>query len=132
MLNLERNSLLKISGICGILTPLVAFGCILLSIAYAPSFSWTDNALSDLGVMPNPTAILFNVGLITGGILAIAFAVGLFSFFKGTSAGRAGALLFLIDCLALTAIGVFSENSKPMHLYASVAFFGLFHSRCSS
>ena len=126
ILNLEIHSRLKISGICGILTPIVAFSCILSSIAYAPDFSWADNALSDLGVMPNPTAILFNLGLVISGILAIAFAVGFFSLFKGKSVGRAGALLFLMDCLALTAIGVFPETSKPMHLYASVAFFALF------
>jgi hypothetical membrane protein len=123
---LERHSQLRITGICGILTPIVAFSCILLSITYAPGFSWTDNALSDLGIMPDPTGILFNLGLITSGILAIAFTVGLFSLFHGKSAGQAGALLFLIDCLALIAIGVFPESSKPMHLYASVSFFALF------
>ncbi len=125
MSNLERQ-LRKLSGTCGILAPIVVFACILLSITCAPSFSWTDNALSDLGVMPNPTAILFNSGLIISGILAIVFAFGLFSVFKGKSVGRAGALLFLIDCLALTAIGVFPESTGPMHLYVSVAFFALF------
>ena len=104
----------------------MAFGCILLSITFAPNFSWTDSALSDLGVMPNPTAILFNSGLIISGILAMVFASGLFSILKGKSTGRAGTLLFLLDCLALTAIGVFPENTRPMHFYASVAFFALF------
>jgi hypothetical membrane protein len=117
---------LKISGICGILAPTVAFGCILLSITFAPNFSWTDSALSDLGVMPNPTAILFNSGLIISGILAMVFASGLFLVLKGKSTGRAGTLLFLLDCLALTAIGVFPENTGSMHFYASVAFFALF------
>lgn len=104
----------------------MAFSCILLSITFAPDFSWTDNALSDLGVMPNPTAILFNSGLIISGILGIAFALGLFSVLKGKSVGRAGTLLFLIDCLALAAIGAFSENTGHMHFYVSVAFFALF------
>ena len=126
MLNSKRQRGLKISGICGILSPTVAFGCILLSITFAPDFSWTDNALSDLGVMPNPTAILFNSGLIISGILAMVFASGLFSVLKGKSTGRAGTILFLLDCLALTAIGVFPENTRPMHFYASVAFFALF------
>jgi hypothetical membrane protein len=125
-LNLEKQYRLKISGICGILAPIVAFGCIILAITFAPHFSWTDNALSDLGVMPNPTAILFNSGLIISGILAIVFAFGLFSVFKRKSVGGVGALLFLIDCLALTAIGVFPESTGPAHLYASVAFFALF------
>ena len=125
-MNLEKQHRLKISEICGILAPLVAFGSILLAITFAPDFSWTDNALSDLGVMPNPTAILFNSGLIISGLLAIVFASGLFTALKGKSTGRAGTILFLLDCLALTAIGVFPENTGPMHLYASVAFFALF------
>ena len=125
MSNLERQ-LRKVSGICGILAPIVAFACILLSILFASSFSWTDNALSDLGIMPDPTAILFNSGLIVGGLLAIVFAVGLFFFIKDKSVGRVGALLFIIDCLALTGIGVFPENTGSMHLYVSVAFFALF------
>ncbi|MEM4733673.1 MAG: hypothetical protein QXD70_04005, partial [Candidatus Bathyarchaeia archaeon] len=53
---------LKISGICGLLTPLMAFSCIFLAIYFAPEFSWTHNALSDLGVMPGVTAALFNYG----------------------------------------------------------------------
>lgn len=117
---------MKISGICGILSPIVAFGCILLSIAYAPDFSWMNSALSDLGIMPNPAAILFNSGLVVGGILAIVFASRLFSFLKGKVTGQVGIFLFLLDCLALIAIGIFSENFKPMHIYASVAFFALF------
>jgi hypothetical membrane protein len=119
-------SWLKISGTCGIITPSVAFSCILLAIAYAPHFSWTHNALSDLGVMPNPTSVLFNLGLIVSGILAIVFAFGLLIFFNKTVSGRIGAIMFVLDCLALICIGIFPESAKPMHLYASVAFFAIF------
>jgi hypothetical membrane protein len=119
-------SWLKISGTCGIITPSVAFSCILLAIAYAPHFSWTDNALSDLGVMPNPTSVLFNLGLIVSGILAIVFAFGLLIFFNETVSGRIGGIMFVLDCLALICIGIFPESAKPMHLYASVAFFAIF------
>ncbi len=125
-MNPERQFGWKISGICGILSPVVAFSCILLSIAYAPDFSWMNSALSDLGIMPNPAAILFNLGLVIGGILAIVFASRLFSFFKRKATGQVGIFLFLLDCLALIAIGIFPENVKPMHIYASVAFFMLF------
>jgi len=38
---------LKMSSLSGILAPFVAFTLILLSIAYSPDFSWTENALSD-------------------------------------------------------------------------------------
>jgi hypothetical membrane protein len=122
----EENLRLMISGSCGILAPIVAFGCIFFSIEYATNFSWTNNALSDLGVMAYPTSTLFNLGLIVSGILAIIFASGLFILFSGRLAGRVGTMLFLLDTLALTAIGIFPESSRPMHLYASVVFFALF------
>jgi hypothetical membrane protein len=116
----------KVSGICGIMTPSVAFGCILLAISYAPDFNWTNNALSDLGVMQSPTSILFNLGLIAGGILGMVFASGLLTLFKRKLIGELGAIIFVLDFLALTAIGVFPENARPIHLYASVSFFMLF------
>jgi hypothetical membrane protein len=39
--------------------------------------------------------------------------------------GRIGAFILILDTLAPTAIGIFPENAKPMHYYASVAFFVL-------
>jgi hypothetical membrane protein len=104
----------------------VAFGCILLSITYAANFSWMNSALSDLGIMSNPTAILFNSGLVVGGMLATVFASRLFSLLKGKTTGHVGMFLFFLDCLALIAIGIFPETIKPMHICASVAFFVLF------
>jgi hypothetical membrane protein len=116
---------LKISGVCGILTPIVTFTCILLAIASYPEFSWTGNALSDLGVQEGATAILFNSGLIVSGILALLFASGLFIFLRDKLLGKIGAFIFVLGALALIAIGIFPETIKPMHYYSSVAFFVL-------
>jgi hypothetical membrane protein len=128
---------LKISGFCGCLTPIVAFTCISLSIASAPEFSWVGNALSDLGVMPGFTAAVFNYGLIVSGILGSIFATNLvrllrFDVFSHDARllypdnrGLGGALIFSLACLALVAIGVFPENVKYLHFFASVAFFVL-------
>ena len=117
---------LKISGISGIIAPPIAFTLILLAIAYSPNFSWTENALSDLGVQEGVTAVLFNNGLKISGVLAILFATGLFTFLKENLLGRIGAFVFVIDAFALTAIGIFPENVEPIHFYASVTFFVLF------
>ena len=129
---------LKASGVCGILAPVVVFTCIFLSINSAPEFNWVENALSDLGVMPDFTAAVFNYGLIVSGIFGFIFATSLFRvmrFFKVFSAdgkpcflgnsGLGGALLFSLACLALVAIGVFPENVRYLHFFASVAFFVL-------
>jgi len=137
---LERKGIIRfrISGVCGILTPVVAFMFISLSIYSAPEFSWMENALSDLGVMPGVTSVLFNFGLIISGILGFVFATSLFRvmrFFEIFSAdgkphllfyrGLGGALLFSVACLALIAIGVFPENVRYAHTIASVTFFVL-------
>jgi len=125
-MNSKKEVWLKISGVIGVLTPIIAFTFILLAIAYSPQFSWTENALSDLGIQKGITAVLFNNGLIISGVLVILFATGLFRFLQEILLGKAGAFVFLLDAFALTAIGIFPENVKPLHFYASVAFFTLF------
>jgi hypothetical membrane protein len=121
-----NSAWLKVSGVCGIVTPIVAFTCITIAIANYPPFSWTDNALSDLGIQSGIVAPSFNAGLIAGGLLGLAFATGLFHYLQEGALGMFGALLFVVDTLALVAIGVFPENVKPNHYYASVAFFLLY------
>lgn len=103
---------------------MIAFASVLLAIAYCqPAFSFTENALSDLGVKEGPTAVLFNFGLIISGVLILVFTSGLFLHFKGKAAAVLGSLIFSFAALALTAIGSFPENVVPIHYYASVAFF---------
>ena len=116
---------LKIFSLCGIAAPIGAFTCIFLAILLYPQFSWTDNALSDLGIIEGATSTLFNTGLILGGILTGMFGLGLFALLEKKTLGKIGAILFIFDAVALTAIGIFPENARPMHFYASLAFFTL-------
>ncbi|MCL6578031.1 MAG: DUF998 domain-containing protein [Candidatus Bathyarchaeota archaeon] len=125
-MNSRNFNLLRISGISGVITPVVAFTFISLAITYSPSFIWTDNALSDLGIQEGVTAPLFNYGLIISGILTLVFACGLFVLLSNRSMGKIGAFIFVLDALALTAIGVFPENITPTHYQVSVAFFALY------
>ncbi len=123
---MDQNGIwLKISGICGIAMPIIGFGFVFLAIIMHPQFSWTTSALSDLGVVSGATAILFNSGLVVAGVLAVLFASGQFIVFRDNVLGRIGAFVFLLGALALIAIGVFPENLKPIHYYASVTFFVL-------
>lgn len=116
---------LRLSGVCGILTPLVAVVCISLAIASYPQFSWLEDALSDLGVVSGVTAILFNCGLIISGILCFMFATGLFPFLGRSVVSRTGTFVFVLATVALVLIGVFPENVRPVHYLVSVAFFVL-------
>ncbi len=116
--------LLRISGFFGVGTIIAGFAFITLAIASYSKFSWPNNALSDLGVVPGITSTLFNTGLVLTGIFAFIFAIGLFFYFKENIVGRIGSVFFALATLFLIAIGVFNESS-PLHYPVSVAFFAL-------
>lgn len=120
---------IRSGGFDGIVTPIVAFTLIGLSIATYPEFSWLNNALSDLGVVPGATASLFNFGLVVSGLLALHFAIGLFKFLDKNILGKVGAVVFAAASFSLEGIGWTPENvhpfNLPMHYFFSVAFFSL-------
>jgi hypothetical membrane protein len=120
----SKQTWLKVAGICGVAGPSVALSFIAVSILRAPWFSWTGNALSDLGARP-PSSCLFNTGLILGGILIGVFAVGLRESVKDRALGNAGALMFLLTAVALCSVGIFPETAGDIHSHVSVAFFVL-------
>jgi len=111
---------------CGVIAPIFAFACILSAVTFWSQFSWADNALSDLGVQPGITAIVFNVGLVVSGLLFLVFAAGLFMLMRRQVLGKVGAVIFALSCIALIGIGVFNESYSPTHYQVSVAFFVLF------
>jgi hypothetical membrane protein len=108
----------------GFAAPVVAFLFIGAAIASYPEFSWTNNALSDLGVIPGLTSLLFTMGLCGGGILALIFsALGLYGYAGEKPVGKAGAVFFAAATASLILIGIFNENFRPTHYIVSVAFF---------
>src|SRR3990170_4206434 len=113
----------------GISTPVFAFVFIALSILTYPQFSWTNNALSDLGIVPGATASLFNYGLIVSGFFALNFAIGLYKFLDKNVLGKVGAVIFAAAGFSLEGIGWTPENvhpfNLPTHYFFSVAFFSL-------
>jgi len=116
----------KIGAVAGLLAPVLAFTCILSAIASYSAFSWTSNALSDLGVVRGVTGPLFNFGLYTSGFLGFIFAVfGLFTFIGKSFPGKAGTFAFAAATVALIAIGVFNESFSGIHYAVSAAFFVL-------
>ena len=113
--------LIRISGLCGIAAPILIIALIMFAVYLSPWFSWTDNALSDLGV--REAAAIFNFSLIIGGLLALVFALGLREILKEYLMGKVGTALFILDTVILCSIGVFPESAGRIHLYVSVAFF---------
>ncbi len=121
----SKRTLLRAAGLCGVITPIIIITLIALAISRSPWFSWTENALSDLGAQGSTTA-LFNFSLIIGGILTGIFAVGLRKTLRNRALSHAGTLILILAAVALCAIGVFPETAGKIHFYVSVAFFVLF------
>jgi len=119
---------------CGTLAPVVALGGILLATLLDPTFSWTADALSDLGVR-EASAPVFNGALVAGGALGLGYAPALWAAAgddAGTDddagsrlAGRAVVPLFAAATVAMAGVGLFPIGS-PLHAPAALAFYLLF------
>jgi hypothetical membrane protein len=119
-------TLMRIGAVAGFLAPIVAFTCIFSAIASCPEFSWTNNALSDLGIVPGITSILFNSGLLAAGVVGLIFSIaGLYGLLGKRLVGKLGSAIFAAAIIALICIAIFNENYSPTHYLVSVAFFTL-------
>jgi len=118
---LMSAALRRASAASGFFAPVAGLSMVLLAVYSAPWFSWTGNALSDLGV--GDTAPIFNAGLIVAGFTGIIFALGLGRFIFTSKVGRAGTIALLFSCISLVSIGVFPESAGRIHYWVSVAFF---------
>ena len=105
----------------GIISPLCAAIFIGASIALSPWFSWTDNALSDLGV--SPVAFIFNSGLVLTGILILIPAISIAILEKENKLGLTGAIMLLIMSISASCAGVFTERYYTLHLVFSMLTF---------
>jgi hypothetical membrane protein len=111
-------------GWCALVAPPLAFACIFLSTSLSPSFSWQENALSDLGV--GRTAPLFNLGLMVAGLLLFLFSLASLLLLREEPPGLLSSLLLAVDSVCLFGIGLFPENRGDTHLFFSALFFLLF------
>ena len=133
----SKKKLSIIAGACGILTPIVVWSLTALAIFYSPGhFDLTQNWLSDLSGMgyasflsvsrplvSSPTTeILSRSGFIIGGLLGIAFSIGLF-YDDDAPSHRLGAVFAVLGAGAFCALGIFPEPFGLIHLMAGYAVF---------
>lgn len=116
-------SLDRYATYCGLLAPAIALGAVGLATVVAPSaeFSWKAFALSDLGRPDARTFLLFNGGLVGGGIVGLPFAWPLWRH-ADNRLERAGAIGFVLTVVGLALIGVF-HLPRDLHQPVSLAFF---------
>ncbi|WP_049985449.1 DUF998 domain-containing protein [Halobellus rufus] len=90
---------------------------ILTATLLSPAFTWTDSALSDLGVAADPlVALLFNGGLVVGAAIGLAYALALRPHSSALAIGYA------LSVLAMGLVGVFPAGTDP-HFPVAIAFF---------
>jgi hypothetical membrane protein len=116
----------KTVGIIGILGSVIPIAAIFTAILLSPWFSWTHSWLSDLGGSDKPVAPIMNYGLIIGGVLGMAFALGLWKLgiFKGDESDFGIATLFL-SSFFLCFVGLLPVDVGMPHTIASFLFFVL-------
>lgn len=118
----------RLAGWAGVGVPIWTLGTILLATTLSPSFAWTGNALSNLGaetdVSTPLTILLFNGGLIIGGLVGVAFAVAI-DRRREHVLERAGAVVLALCLLALAGVGVFPQG-ESLHFPMAAGHYLLF------
>lgn len=103
----------------GVAGPLIAYFFITVSIVLSPWFSWSYNALSDLGHAVNSdVAPLFNFGLLLAGFFLIIYSITAFR-----KHAKYASYCLLISALLLQLVATFNELYGSLHFYVSVLFF---------
>lgn len=111
----------RIGRLSAVLAPTVAFVAIVGSTLLAPEFSWTGDALSDLGAPGAGTAWLFNGGLILAGLLGLPFAAALASMARNRLDRLAVASL-VATLGSLAGVGLF-PSGHSLHFPVAAGFY---------
>lgn len=122
----------RIATACGIAAPTVALGAVVLStlIAAPETFTWRGRALSDMGRYGTRTVLLFNGGLIVGGLLGLPFGWLLWTTAR-SGLERVGVGLLWAATVGLAGVGVFFIGhdefylGTDLHVAAAATFFVL-------
>ena len=119
-INVEVNSTTqKIYALLGIISPLVAYLSIGVSIIFSPWFSWHRNALSDLGhSVKSEVAPIFNLGLLLTGFLIILYTVTVFK-----KHAKYTSICLIVSAIMLQLIATFDEVYGSLHGVVAALFF---------
>jgi hypothetical membrane protein len=118
----------RFAGLVGIVAGLFGLSAVLTATFVAgESFSWSKNALSDIGVSPVALAAnVFNYSLVLTGILNFMFTLGFVKAYAKGMLFYSGGMLLILGEASLSLIGVFTEAYGRLHTVVSTAYFALF------
>jgi hypothetical membrane protein len=122
-LRVKQVTVIRMVGMCGIISQFIGFIVLLVATSRSPWFSWTENYISVLGIRGS-TSTLFNGGLMAVAIFSLIFAVGLKNgILWGKRLGQAGIVSLALGSCAIGAMGIFPRTTGIPHDCASVIFF---------
>lgn len=115
-MNLKKE---KTYTILGILAPFITYLTIIISIIYAPWFSWQRNALSDLGHSVNSeVAPIFNLGLFFTGFIIILYSITILK-----KHAKYTSICTINSAVILQLVSVIDEVYGSLHNLVAVLFF---------
>jgi hypothetical membrane protein len=115
---------IRLAGFSGLFAPGIMLVALWQAISRAPWFSWQDNYLSDLGVAEG-SELIFNAGLIVGGMLFLLLISGLRAYLPARPAISRALAVLGASAVALACVGIFDEDFGSLHYIVSVLFFSL-------
>lgn len=110
---------LRLSAVAGVAAVALSLGATLGAPATAPWFSWSTNALSDLGTTDGTRRLLFNYGLIAAGTVGLGFLPAVAAS-ASNRVGRAATVPVAAALLGVVGVGAFPAGT-PLHLPAALA-----------
>ena len=109
----------KYYALLGVITPLITYSCIAISITLAPWFSWQSNALSDLGhSAKSGVAPIFNIGLLLTGVFTIIYATKVLA-----KHATYTSICLIASAVTLQLVATFDEIYGFLHGLVAVLFF---------
>jgi hypothetical membrane protein len=118
---MQNHMLIKLSGLCGILGPVLALGMVFSATVVSSWFRWDTNALSELGV--GEVSLIFNSAVIIGGVLNFIFALGVRKYLSGRRAVGIGAALIMLSSVCLAFVGIFTIAYHFAYAIVSLGYF---------
>lgn len=126
---MSQSGLDRTGETLGVIAIVVTFAGIFGAVALSPSFAWSENALSNLGVASQAagtgtTVLFFNGGLFLGGLLGIGFAASLVAV-ERQPVVRLGAGIFGLAMASMAGVGLFPQDG-PYHFEVAFGLYILF------
>lgn len=117
------TDLRRIGGAAALASAAAGFAGLGAALAMSPWFSWSADALSDLGHPRETSSGVFNAGLLASGVLFVVMAAVLVRTLpQGTRAKAAGAML-AAGGASLSLIGIITEAWGTPHFVVSFTYF---------